>query len=63
MDGNKRIIQNRKTTGEMTVIFMRILQDLLNELTGFTSQTGNSRSDVLQMCIRYVVDNIQIQEE
>ena len=59
----KLIIQNKKSNAEMTIISMRIQKDLLMEIDDVVAKTGNSRNEVLQMCLRFAMDNLQVQME
>ena len=57
------MIQNKKSNAESTIISMRIQKDLLMEIDEVVSKTGNSRNEVLQMCLRFAMDNLQVQTE
>ena len=63
MADKKLVIQNTKSNTEWTIISMRIQKDLLMEIDEVVSKTGNSRNEVLQMCLRFAMDNLQVQTE
>ena len=63
MSDKKLVIQNKKSSIESTIISMRIQKDLLMEIDEVVSKTGNSRNEVLQMCLRFAMDNLQVQTE
>lgn len=63
MSDKKLVIQNKKSNAESTIISMRIQKDLLMEIDDVVAKTGNSRNEVLQMCLRFAMDNLQIQTE
>lgn len=63
MAENKLVIQNKKNNAESTIISMRIPKDLLMEIDDVVNKTGNSRNEVLQMCLRFAMDNLQVQTE
>lgn len=60
MGEKKLIIQSKKTVGESTVISMRISKELLEEIDEVVAKTGNSRNEVLQLCLRFAMENLQI---
>ena len=63
MADKKLVIQNKKSNTESTIISMRIQKDLLMEIDEVVSKTGNSRNEVLKMCLRFAMDNLQVQTE
>lgn len=63
MSDKKLVIQNKKSNAESTIISMRMQKDLLMEIDDVVAKTGNSRNEVLQMCLRFAMDNLQIQTE
>lgn len=63
MSDKKLIIQNKKSNAEFTIISMRIQKDLLMEIDDVVAKTGNSRNEVLQMCLRFAMDSLQVQTE
>lgn len=63
MSDKKLIIQNKKSNAESTIISMRIQKNLLMEIDEIVAKTGNSRNEVLRMCLRFAMDNLQIQTE
>ena len=63
MSDKKLVIQNKKSNAESTIISMRIQKDLLMEIDDVVAKTGNSRNEVLQMCLGFAMDNLQIQTE
>ena len=63
MTDKKLVIQNKKNNIESTIISMRIQKDLLMEIDEVVAKTGNSRNEVLQMRLRFAMDNLQVQTE
>ena len=63
MADKKLVIQNKKSNTESRIISMRIQKDLIMEIDEVVSKTGNSRNEVLQMCLRFAMDNLQVQTE
>lgn len=59
----KLVIQNKKNNIESTIISMRIQKDLLMGIDEVVAKTGNSRNEVLQMRLRFAMDNLQVQTE
>ena len=56
------VIHNKNNTESIT-ISMRIEKDLLMKIDEVVSKTGNSRNEVLQTCLRFAMDNLQVQTE
>lgn len=63
MTDKKLVIQNKKNNIESTIISMRIQKDLLMGIDEVVAKTGNSRNEVLQMRLRFAMDNLQVQTE
>ena len=63
MSDKKLVIHNKKNNTESIIISMRIEKDLLMKIDEVVSKTGNSRNEVLQTCLRFAMDNLQVQTE
>lgn len=66
MDGakmreKKLIIQTKKYAGETAVVSARLPLELIKALDGICEQTGRNRNEVIQMCLEFSVDNIEIE--
>lgn len=57
----KLVIAPKKYTGETAVVSARLPNDLIKRIDEICEITGRSRNEVLQMCIEFAVDNIEIE--
>ncbi len=61
MDKKKLVISTKKYTGETAVISARIPSDLIKEIDDICETTGRTRNEVVQMCLEFAVDNLEIE--
>ena len=61
MEKKKLVISKKKYTGETSVISARISNDLIKEIDDICEKTGRTRNEVVQMCLEFAVDNIEIE--
>lgn len=61
MEKKKLVISKKKYTGETSVISARISNDLIKEIDDICETTGRTRNEVVQMCLEFAVDNIEIE--
>ena len=61
MDKKKLVISTKKYTGETAVISPRIPSDLIKEIDDICETTGRTRNEVVQMCLEFAVDNLEIE--
>lgn len=57
----KLVIAPKKYIGETAVVSARLPNDLIKRIDEICEITGRSRNEVLQMCIEFAVDNIEIE--
>ena len=57
----KLIIQQKKYTGETAVVSARLPLDLIKKIDNICEQTGRTKNEVIQMCLEFSVDNIEIE--
>lgn len=57
----KLIIPSKKYTGETAVVSARLPLDLIKKLDEICDATGRTKNEVIQMCIEFSVDNIEIE--
>ncbi len=62
-DEKKLIIPTKKYTGETSVVSARIPNDLIKHLDDICDETGRTRNEVVQMCLEFAVDNIEIERQ
>lgn len=59
----KLVITAKKYRGESTVVSMRIPAELLQKLDSVVEKTGRTRNDLVQTCLEFALDNMEIEEQ
>ena len=62
MSKEKLIISSKKFRGETTVVSIRLPEDLVKSLDEIANETGRTRNEVIQKCLAFAVDNLEIKE-
>ena len=62
MSSEKLIISSKKYRGDSTVISIRLPDELVKELDKIAEETGRTRNEVIQKCLSFAVDNLEIKE-
>ncbi len=62
MEVKKLVIQSKKYRGETTVVSTRITTELTARLDEIAAKTGRTRNEVVEMCLEFAVENLEIQE-
>lgn len=57
----KLIIPSKKYTSETAVVSARLPLDLIKKLDEICDATGRTKNEVIQMCIEFSVENIEIE--
>ena len=57
----KLIISSKRYTGETAVVSARLPVDLIKKLDEICEATGRTKNEVIQMCLEFSVDNIEIE--
>lgn len=55
-------IKSKKYRGETTVISSRVPVDLVERLDEIAKESGRTRNEVIQLCLEFAADNIEITE-
>lgn len=63
MAEKKLEISAKKYRGETSTVTTRLSVELIEKLDKISEQTGRTRNEIIQKCIEFAVDNIQITEE
>ncbi|MDD6484237.1 MAG: ribbon-helix-helix protein, CopG family [Clostridiales bacterium] len=61
MEKKKLVISPKKYIGETAVVSARLPNDLIKRVDEICEATSRTRNEILQMCIEFAVDNIEIQ--
>lgn len=62
MANEKLIISSKKYRGDSTVISIRLPDELVKRLDEIAQTTGRTRNEVIQKCLAFAVDNLEIKE-
>ena len=62
MSNEKLIISSKKCRGDSTVISIRLPDELVKALDKIAEETGRTRNEVIQKCLAFAVDNLEIKE-
>lgn len=61
---NKFVVHPRKPAfGKTSVVSARLPDDMIEELDKVARQTGRTRNELIQMCIDYALQNIEIKNQ
>lgn len=64
MEKTRFIVHPRKPAfGRTTVVSARLPDEMLERLDAVARQTGRTRNELIQMCIDYALQHIEIVEE
>ena len=62
MSNEKLIISSKKYRGDSTVISIRLPDELVKALDKIAEETGRTRNEVIQKCLSFAVDKLEIKE-
>lgn len=62
MADEKLIITAKKYVGESAVVSARLPVDLIKRLDNICDLTGRTKNEVIQMCIEFAVEHIEIEK-
>ena len=61
---NKFIVRPRRPAyGKTSVVSARLPDEMIDELDKVARQTGRTRNELIQMCIDYALQNLEIKEQ
>ena len=49
--------------GKSSVVSVRLPDDMIAQLESVAGQTGRSRNEIIQMAIKFALDNLKIEEQ
>lgn len=61
MDTEKLVISTKKYRNESSVISSRLPVELVREIDEIGKQTGRTRSEIIQICLEFAMDRINIE--
>lgn len=62
MADQKLVISSKKFRGDSSVVSVRLPNDLVEKLDEIADKTGRTRNEIIQKCLAYSVDNLEIKE-
>ena len=60
----KLIIRPRRAAlGKTAVVSVRLSEDMIKRLDAITMETGHSRNELIQLCVEFGLDNLEIKND
>ena len=63
MPDKKLIISSKKFRGDSSVVSVRLPNDMIEKLDSIAEQTGRTRNEIIQKCLAYSIENIEITDK
>ena len=63
MSGKKLVISSKKFRGDSSVVSVRLPNDMIEELDSIAEQTGRTRNEIIQKCLAFSIENIEITDD
>jgi predicted DNA-binding protein len=60
MKDNKLVISSKKFRGDSSVVSVRLPNDMIEKLDAIAEQTGRTRNEIIQKCLAYSIENIEV---
>ena len=60
MPDKKLVISSKKYRGDSSVVSVRLPNDMIEKLAEIAEQTGRTRNEIIQKCLTYSIENIEI---
>ena len=60
METKKLIIESKKFRGDSMVVSTRLPIEFVQNLDKIAEQTGRTRNEIIQTCLEFAVDNLEI---
>ena len=60
MADKKLIISSKKFRGDSSVVSVRLPNDMIEKLDTIAEQTGRTRTEIIQKCLAYSIENIEV---
>lgn len=59
-DNEKMVISIKKYRGETAVVSARLPGDLVKNLDGIAKESGRTRNEIIQLCLEFAIERIEI---
>ena len=60
MPDKKLVISSKKFRGDSSVVSVRLPNDMIEKLDVIAEQTGRTRNEIIQKCLAFSIENIEI---
>ena len=60
MADKKLVISSKKFRGDSSVVSVRLPNDMIEKLDVIAEQTGRTRNEIIQKCLAYSIENIEV---
>ena len=57
------ICPRRAALGKTAVVSVRLSEDMIKRLDAITMGTGHSRNELIQLCVEFGLDNLEIKND
>ena len=62
MENKKLVIPSKKYRGDSMVVSTRLPNELVSSLDEIAQKTGRTRNEIMQMCLEFAIENLEIKE-
>ena len=62
MPNKKLVISSKKFRGDSAVVSVRLPNELIFKLDEIAERTGRTRNEIMQTCIEFSVENLEISD-
>ena len=59
----KLIITSKRYRGETMVVSSRLTNKLVEDIDEIAEKTGRTRNEIIQICLEFAIDNLEIKED
>ena len=56
-------ITTKKYQGDSSVVSVRLPNELIESLDRISKKTGRTRNDIMQRCLEFAIENLEIEEK
>ena len=63
MADKKLVISSKKFRGDSSVVSVRLPDNMIEKLDAIAEQTGRTRNEIIQKCLAYSIENIEVAEQ
>ena len=63
MADKKLVISSKKFRGDSSVVSVRLPNDMIEKLDAIAEQTGRTRNEIIQKCLAYSIENIEVPDK